>query len=140
MHRLALQLAFHDLARGHKSIQIDAGLHPLRFEHEHQILGHDVAAGPRCIGASAKTAQAGVEFAHAGIQGCEHIGEAQATGVVEVGAHRHVLADRAVKLGEQIADLFRIGVADRVGDVQAVGAAPHQSFGNLHHVLDRHGT
>ncbi len=65
--------------------QVDAGLDAHLVQHRDEILGGDVAGGPRRDRAAAELAEARLEALHPGLQRGQHVGQALAAGVVEVG-------------------------------------------------------
>src|SRR6185436_19635340 len=75
-----------DLARDEQLLQIDAGFHAHALEHEHQVLGDDIAARAGRERAAAESAHRAVEAAHAFLVGGEGIGDAEAARVVEMSA------------------------------------------------------
>src|SRR5438128_11079522 len=75
-----------ELARLEQLLEIDAGGKAHALEHEHQILGHHVAARAGRERAAAEAAHGAVEMAHAFLVRGERVGEAEAARVVEVRA------------------------------------------------------
>src|SRR5581483_3280678 len=76
----------HQLARGEQLLQVDAGRHAHRLEHEHEVLGDDVAARARSERTAAQSTERAVEGAHAFLVGGKRVGEAETARVVEMGA------------------------------------------------------
>src|SRR5262249_11837426 len=70
--------------RFEQDVYSNAGLHAHPVEHEGEVLGRDVAAGSRRVGAATETAERRVERANAGIERGNDVGEARAAGVVEM--------------------------------------------------------
>src|SRR3954463_16501653 len=81
--RLLRQGLDHHLARGHQLLEIDSGGHAHRLEHEHQVLGDDVAARAGREGAAAEAAERAVEAAHAFLVSRDGVRKAKAARVVE---------------------------------------------------------
>src|SRR5688572_2368999 len=107
--------AFHQNVPGfEKLLQVDAGRDPHALEHEHQVLGDDVAAGAGREWAAAQSAHRAVEAAHAFLVGGEGIGDAQAARVVEMRGFE-LAADLAFDPPEDSAHLGRIRVSDGIG-------------------------
>src|SRR5207302_6503756 len=80
--------------------EIDAGRRAHALEHEHQVLGDDVAARARGEGTAAQAAHRAVEVAHAFLVGGERVGEAQAARIVEMRAFQ-LVADFLLDQREQ---------------------------------------
>src|SRR5712692_2404374 len=97
-------------SRLQQRIEIDAGRHAHALEHEHQVLGDDVAAGARREGTAAEAAHRAVEVAHAFLVGGERVGEAQAARIVEMRAFQ-LVADFFLDESEQSFDLGGIRVS-----------------------------
>ena len=106
------------------------------------VLGRDIPARARRMGAAAEAAEACVESRDALLPRGEHIGEPQAARVVEMSAGE-ALAGDGKRLREQRFDLQRIGVAHRIGEPHALGAGRQragdkaQHFVRLDAALDR---
>src|SRR5687768_7009390 len=84
VRRLLRDRVHHQLARRHQLVEVDAGAQSHSLEHEHQVLGDDVAARAGRERAAAQAAERAVEVAHAFLVGGERVGEAEAAGVVKV--------------------------------------------------------
>ncbi|MNS77693.1 hypothetical protein D3C72_1112780 [compost metagenome] len=74
---------------------------------------------------AANAPQAGIKAAHAALPGCVGIGQAHAACVVEMCVAQSV-AYQVQGLVKQAGDRSRIGVADGVGQADAVGAGIQQ--------------
>src|SRR5919109_4268925 len=94
VHRLLGNRLGHELARGEELLEIDACRDAHRLEHEHDVLGDDVAARTWGEGTAAEAAERAVEVAHALLVRGERVGKAEAARVVEMRAFE-LLADRA---------------------------------------------
>src|SRR6185437_11130342 len=90
------------------------------------VFEHDVAGRAGCVGAAAEPAERGVELAAAGVEGGEHVGDAEPAGVVEMRGDRE-RRDIADDSAEYALDRRRLTVADRIGEDDAIGAG----FGDL---------
>src|SRR5207244_11941024 len=73
-------------ARLEELLEVDAGGQAHALEHEHQVLGHHVAARAGRERAAAEAAHGAVEMAHAFLVRGERVGEAEAACVVKVRA------------------------------------------------------
>src|SRR5262245_33905064 len=82
--RLAGNRGDHQLARGEQLVEVDARGDAHALEHEHQVLGDDVAAGAGREGTAAESAERAVEVPHAFLVGGKRVGEAEAARVVQV--------------------------------------------------------
>ena len=71
--------------------------------------------------AAADAGQAGVKAAHAGFQGRVDIGQAKPAGIVEMAAPE-ALAGNIERTRKQLAHHARVGIADGIGQADAVGA------------------
>ena len=142
MQRLALEPAGDAAAQCEQRVEVDAGRLAHAGEQIGDVFGGDVAAGARRMRTAADAREAGVEAAHAGLPGGHHVGQAEAARVVEVAAAELVAGDLEGAL-EELADHLRIGVADGVGQADAVdagvehGAQQAQHFLGLDAALDR---
>src|SRR5687767_1991479 len=126
----------HQLARRHQLVEVDAGLHAHRLEHEHQVFGDDVAARAGRERAAAEPAKRTVEMAHAFLVSGERIGQAQAAGVVQM-SRLELPADLFSDSGEEALDLCRVCVAHRIGQADAVTELGQRNR-DAHHVVLRH--
>ncbi len=97
---LAFQPLRHLRAQGEQPVEVDAGFDAHAGQQVGQVLGGDVAAGARRMRAAADAAEAGIEPADAQPQRGVAVGQAQAAGVVEMGAVQAV-AGHAQHLLEQ---------------------------------------
>src|SRR5882762_9602948 len=127
-----------DLARGEELLEVHARGDSHRFEHEHQVLGDDVAARAGRERAAAEAAHRAVEGAHAFLVRGERVGETEATRVVEVRS-LELRADGLSDFGKYAPDLRRVGIADRIGERHAV-AELGQGSGDTHYVILGHHT
>src|SRR5687767_555895 len=82
--RLLRDRVHHQLARHHQLVEVDAGAHAHRLEHEHEVLGDHVAAGAGRERTAAQSAERAVEMAHPFLVGGERVGKAEAPGVVQM--------------------------------------------------------
>ena len=106
-------------------------------QHRHEVLGGDVAGRPGRDRAAAELAEARLERLDARLQRREHVGEALAAGVVEVGGELDVVAERVAGGGEEVADLRRVGHPGGVAEADLLGAGGLQPAGDLEHPLGR---
>src|SRR5690349_9294710 len=77
VHRFVGNGVHHELARGEELLQFDAGGYAHRLEHEHQVLGDDVAACARRERTAAESAKRAIERAHALFVCGKRVGEAE---------------------------------------------------------------
>ena len=113
-----------------QGIEVHAGVQAHALEHVHQILGADIAAGARCVGAAAEAAEGGVEAVDAGVQRCQGIGQAHAAGVVKMrGEYR--LGPALQRLAADALDLCRVGHAGGVAQGHALYADLQQTLGQF---------
>src|SRR4051794_5123598 len=111
------------VARGlQQRIEVDAGLDAHLVEHRDEVLGGDVARGPLRHRAAAQLAEARLEALAAGLQRGEHVGQALAARVVEVGGQLDVVAERLARGGEELAHLARVGHAGGVAEADLLRA------------------
>ena len=90
-------------------------------------------------GTKAKAAQRSIEHARAGVERGRSIRDAHAAGIVQMDADRF----RARDLDDgcrQLADLFRPGIADGIGDRDHVDTGLEQFLGDPDHFLRVHRT
>src|SRR5207237_7827237 len=87
-------------ARFQQRIEVDSGRHAHALEHEHQILGDDVAARAGRERAAAQPAHRAVEMAHALLVRGERVGEPEAARVVKMRAFQ-LVSDLALHAGEK---------------------------------------
>ena len=104
LHRLFGQALVQQTARIDQLRQIDAGGEAHALQHEHQVLGDDVAGGARRVGTAAKTGETGIEGADAFLSPDERIGDAETAGVVQMQAIQRV-ADRLAGGTDHLPDL-----------------------------------
>ena len=95
--------------------QVDPGLDPHLVQHRDDVLGRDVAGRARRHRAAAELAEARLEGVDALLQRGQHVGEALAAGVVEVGGQLDP-AEPLARGGEELADLARVGHPGRVAE------------------------
>ena len=61
-------MAGENFARLHQAIEVDAGGEAHAFQHEHEVLGDDVAARSRSKGTAPEAGHRGIEPADAGFE------------------------------------------------------------------------
>ena len=105
-------------------------------EHEGEVFARGVAARAGRVRAAADAGEGGVEAGDAGLERGVDVGEGEAAGVVEVAAPEAVAGDPA-RFFEQLAHRGRAGVADGVGDADAVGAGIEQALHAAQHLALR---
>ena len=96
-------------------VEPDAGVEAHRLQHEHQVLGRDVAACARRIRTTAKSAERGIERADAGFECRDDVGKAGPARVVEM-RRAEPIADGGPHPREQAAHLRGARIPDRIGD------------------------
>src|SRR4051812_4870066 len=136
VHRLIRNALDQDFSRFEQALEVDAGGDAHRLEHEHEVLGDHVAARPRRERAAAEAGHRAVEMAHAFLERRERVGEPQAARVVEVGALQ-LFSNGFPNFGEKALHLRRIGVADGIGERDAVAELGERG-GDAHHVVLGH--
>src|SRR5690349_17769541 len=84
VHRLFGDRLDQDLARGEELLEVDAGAHAHRLEHEHEVFGDHVASSARRERATTEPAHRAIERAHAFLVRGERVREAEAARIVEM--------------------------------------------------------
>jgi hypothetical protein len=110
-------------ARGlEQRVEVDAGLDPHLVQHRDEVLGGDVAGRAGRDGAAAELAEARLERVDAGLERGEHVGEALAAGVVEVGGQLDVVAEASRAAGKKSRTWRGVGHAGGVAEADLLGA------------------
>src|SRR5688572_12694435 len=123
--------AFHKHFAGTKQFfERDPGRDAHAFEHEDEVFGDHVAARAGRERAAAEAAHRAVEVAHAFFVGSERVGKPEPARVVQVGG-LELVADLVFHSPENPADLRGVGVADGIGERDAV-AELRELRGNAH--------
>ncbi len=91
VHRLAGQGRDHDIPHLQQLVQIDAGFQAHGIQHEHEILGDDIAAGARARTGSRRGRPARVDRGDAFFERGQRVGETEAAGIVQMHALQLVL-------------------------------------------------
>ena len=115
------------------------------YAHARKQIGHvfrgHVPACTRSVRTPANARRAGIEAAHPGLPGGEHIGQPQPQRVVEVAAGQSIARDGEGCL-EPSLDLLRIRIADGIGEADTIragvehGLQQPQDLAFGHRVLD----
>ena len=85
------------------------------MQHEHEVIGGDIAGGVGSERAAADAADTGIDDLDAGVDGGERVGNPGVAGVVEVNPERDVAGHGSDRLDPE-PDRPRVGHPDRVGD------------------------
>jgi hypothetical protein len=122
----AADCALDPLRRLQQLVQPDAGVDAHGVEHMDQVLGADVAGGPRRKRAAAQAGDGAVEIGDAFGQRRQHVGKTAAAGVVEVAGDA-VHGDGPLRRPQQRGDVSRVGHAGGIGE----GHPFHAGFDGL---------
>ena len=117
--------------------QVHPGLDPHLLQHRDQVLGRDVPGRARRHRAAAELAEGALEGVDPGLERGEHVGEALAAGVVEVGGQLD-LTEPVAGGGEELADLARVRHPGRVAEGDLLAAEAGQLPGDLEDAVGRH--
>ena len=117
--------------------QVDPGLDPHLVQHRDDVLAGDVAGRARRDRAAAELAEAGLEGVDSLLERGEHVGEALAAGVVEVGGELGP-GEALAGGGEELADLARVGHPGGVAEADLGAAGGGEALGDLEDPLGRH--
>src|SRR3954453_19798518 len=132
-------VAWRDLARLHQASEVDAGRETHPLQHEHEILGDDVAARARSKGAATEARYRGIETADPRLETGDSIGKACAEPVVQMQPQCQLRSDLAPDGLHDLPNQFRGGVTNGVGKADLVGTGfgkgarnpAHRSFADL---------
>ena len=128
--------------QGQQGLQVEAGRNVHRLQHPREVFGGDVAAGPGRVRTAANAPETGVKARDPLLQRCKHVGHAEAARVVEMRGFE-AFTGHCPRLGKQLADAARIGIAHGVREADTVGAGIEhgadepQHLGRLDAALDR---
>ncbi len=135
--------AWHLARHTQQFVDIDARVITHGIQHVDGVFAADVAAGARCVGAAAQTAQGAVKPHDPTLHACQYIGQAHAAGIVKVQGQLEVWArfkNFALQRFNHAADLRRVAHAGGVADGQSARPEIGKPFRPVDNALLRHVT
>src|SRR5579871_2542149 len=137
MQRFIRQVLADHLPHLDQPLQIDAGTEPSRFEHEHQILSHDVPSRFGRERTAAHARERCIKGPDARFKRRIRICQAQPAGIVKVRRNREFLAQAAAESRKHPLYLDWIRIANGIGEGDLSGPVLRIFFGKPYYFVLR---